>query len=367
MYLTCKSWNRDRNNNYFKVAVSITFAFIGLRACVVGADTYNYTMGYLEKRNIYNGDDIEPLYIFYTVLLRKIMKNELFFILCNTFLSLAILYALVKRYSLNKTLSVLLFFLFGIYQPYFVALRQILAIAILLCGVYYVAEDRKWKWIVYTIFAIAALYMHNSTLIDSILFVIVYFIPLTSRKIVIWIIVMTSIVGVIFQAINLNDIFNLYLNIGMSSERLNKYVQDDQINNLNNIQGYIWLLRYAWLGLFVFHYMDEKKLNNWFTKIYLTSIIMLNIFYNVGNIIRMNLVFNIFSIIVFTWVFGDRYHQSLKTKRNVNIIIFIIIFYFAQDYIRGNIGWDPTNAGRMHPYYFFFEDYSNHPSITRFS
>lgn len=366
LYLTYKSWNRDLNNRYFKTAVFVTFAFIALRACVVGADTYNYTMGFLEKKDVYNGDEIEPLYLFYTKFLRNIMKNEVFFIVCNTFFSLFILLKFIKRYSLNKTLSILLFFLLNIFQPYFIALRQILAIAILFCGVYYVIECRKRKWIVFSVFAIAAYYMHHSTLICSILYVATYFINISNRKVILWTIVITAIFGIFFQFFDIKDFFNLYLNFD-TNERLDTFVQPDQLNNLSNVQGYIWLLRYTWVGLFVFYFMDNENLNHWFSKLYLLSIIIMNIFYNVDLIVRMVLPFNIFSIIVFTWAFGKRYRFDKKNKKFVNILAFIFILYFTQAYIRDNTDWDPNSASRMHPYYFFFENYKNHPSITKFN
>lgn len=364
--LTYRSWNLQDRRNYFIWSVCLTFIFFAFRACVVGADTYNYTLGFLEKKNIYN--DVEPLYNVYTDALRMIWKNEVFFIIMNTLCSLTMLYIFVKKYSLNSVLSVLLFFLFSVYQPYFVALRQILAISILLVGMYVVLNDSKKRWIIYVACATIAYFMHNSTLLNSILFAALYFINISNRKAIILLIIGSAFVGVVLQVLNLTTLFNMYLsmNLEFTTERLNNFIQSDQINNLNSSQGYIWLLRWTWVGLFVYSFMDKEKLNHWFSKIFFIGILLFNMFYNVDMIARMNLPFIMFSIIVFTWAFEKTKTIPIKKSKIVNVLGILLLLYFTQFFVREQVGYDLDSASRMHPYYFFWENYQSHPSITRF-
>lgn len=367
-YLTIRSWKLNNRSYYFKWAVIITFLFFAFRACVVGADTYNYTLGFLQKADYYTGDEIEPLYKVYIKAIRNIWKNEVFFISMNSFLSLFPIYYIVKKESFNAVLSVFAFFIFQIYLPYFVALRQILAIAMLLVGIIIVMKDKSNKWYLYGVCACLAYCIHNSTLINAILFCLLYFLKLSNRKIAIMIIVATALVGIVFQSLKLNDLFNIYLNLnlGLTTERLNTFIQEDQLNDAGSTVNIIWNLRFSILGLFIFYFMDDEKINHWFSKNYLLSVVFSNMFFNVDMIARINLAFNLFSVITFTWGFGERYKQNIKKTFFLKYVGPLVIVFFLQSFIRSQIGYKLDDSSRMHPYYFFWEDYHTHPSITKF-
>lgn len=112
--------------------------------------------------------------------------------------------------------------------------------------------------------------------------------------------------------------------------------------------------------------MDERRLNHWFSKLFLISILLYNVFLNVDMIARMNLAFYIFSIVVFPWSFGERFRSIYIRKKWVVIYPVLIFAWFTQAYVRSHIDYNLNNVDRMHPYCFFWEDYNNHPSITRF-
>lgn len=362
------TFSKTSEKEKFKWATCITFLFTGLRACVVGADTYLYTLGYMGF-DYYKEENIEPLYRdVYVPLLNSILKFEPFFIIVNTICSLTPIYLLIKKYSEMKTFSVVWFFIYGIYISYFVALRQILGLSLLLFGVLYVIENRKRKWLVYTLFSVLAFGFHTSTLIATILFVMAYFVHIKSRKLIISLIFTSALIGIIFHAFNIVDVFNWYLNMNtnLTTERLNAYMLSDHIGDVQETSGYIYMLRYTWTGLFIYYFMDQEKLNHWFSKIFLIAILIYNLFYNVDMITRMNLAFDIFSLVVITWAFGERYKMVVKKYRIVKIIPILVFLWFFQSYVRFHIDYDLDELSRMHPYYFFWEDYSSHPSITRF-
>lgn len=362
------TFSKKSEKEKFKWVTWITFLFIGLRACVVGADTYLYTLGYMGF-DYYKEENLEPLYRdVYVPLLSSIIKFEPFFIIVNTICSLAPIYLLIKKYSEMKAFSVVWFFIYGIYISYFVALRQILGLSLLLFGVLYVIENRKRKWLIYTLFAILAFGFHTSTLIATILFVMAYFVHIESRKLILFLISSSALIGIIFQVFDIADVFNWYLNLntGLTTERLNAYMLSDHIGDVQEASGYIYMLRYTWTGLFIYYFMDKEKLNHWFSKIFIIAIFIYNLFYNVDMITRMNLAFDIFSLVVITWAFGERYVKIVRKYKIAKIIPFLVFLWFFQSYVRFHIDYDVDELSRMHPYYFFWEDYSSHPSITRF-
>lgn len=367
LFLFLLTFSKYKEDSRFKWACLLTFFFVGFRACVVGADTYNYTLGYMGY-NYYNGQDIEPIYKdVYVPFLSHIVKYEPFFIIVNTILSLSPLYFLIKKYSNNKVMSILIFFLFEFYLTYFVALRQILSLGFWLWGVMYFIEKRPRRWLVYLLFTIIAYGFHTSSLIPSLLGIISYFINIKSRKLILITIALTGLLGILLNAIHITDIFNLYLNAnsGLTTERLNEYMIDES-HQVEVTTGFIYKLRFTWLGLWVFFAMDQERLNHWFSKFFLISICLYNTFYEINMISRMILGFYIFSIIVFTWSLGNRYKILLMKNKRLVIIPILIFAWFTQAYVRSHIDYDLDNVDRMHPYYFFWEDYSSHPSITRF-
>ena len=76
----------------------------------------------------------------------------------------------------------------------------------------------------------------------------------------------------------------------------------------------------------------------------------------------------IFGAIVFTWVLGEDYYSNIKKRQLVNKILILFFLYFGQSLIKQNMdsNIDLTNEARMHPYYFIWEDYRDHPSIRYF-
>jgi hypothetical protein len=127
-----------------------------------------------------------------------------------------------------------------------------------------------------------------------------------------------------------------------------------------------YILRPAIIGLFVFSTIDEDKLNHWFTKIYFISIIIYNFFHSFPMISRANLAFAIFTIIVFTWTLGKKRLFQNYVPKSIKVGSIIIIIFMTAAFINTCINPDITEAGRFHPYYFFFENYSDHPSLKSF-
>lgn len=359
-FFSIKYWKRS-NQKYLKIVAWLSFLFIGLRAPVVGADTYDYVRIFLGKSSNYEFsiDNWEPLFVAYNYILGLFIRNGQLYLLISTFISLFPIFYLVKRYSCNPPLSILLFFLLGIYQVYFVALRQILGLAILLCGVIYVLEEKQKKWFVFILLSVCSYMIHRSSVIAAIVFLLCYFIPL-SRKWAFLFIMGSCFCGLLLNWVDVTKI--LFLASGMQLDFIHADVYLQW--SLKDTTGYFGILIKTLVALYVFRYVTQNRVNHWFLKIYLVNIVLMNIFHSVQMFSRFNLPFSVFSIIVFTWVFGQQNEITVRTKKIINSIAFILLFLLSVSYIRSNTFYDLKNASRMHPYLLFFEDYSQHPSIV---
>ena len=73
-----------------------------------------------------------------------------------------------------------------------------------------------------------------------------------------------------------------------------------------------------------------------------------------------------FGSILVTWCFDREYYIKLQKRKTINIILVLMLLYLTRANINDCINYDVYNSGRMHPYYFFFQDYNDHPSIKYF-
>lgn len=319
-------------------------------------------------RNFYNNDsrDLEPLYELYNSFFRNYCRVGILWMSINTIIIFSPLYYILKKYVKYKTFGVLSFFLFfGSYDYFFVALRQLLSLAIILWGVIYVLEDRKHKYIVYIGLSVAAWFMHTTASVVAPLFLIAYILPIKNRIIPIAAIVITALVGVVFQSFDILKAFNFFLTINFEGiDRVQGYLENNDLNDLSTLN---LTLRQSVIAIIAFLLIDKKKINHWFSKIYLFGIVLYNLFISVPMIGRMVIANLVFVIVVLSWIFENKKYQELKQYRSkVNILMVILLIYFSRSYIISNMDYDLDSAQRMHPYYFFFQDYHDHPSITRF-
>jgi hypothetical protein len=236
-------------------------------------------------------------------------------------------------------------------------------LAFLFWGVLYVCENRKRKWIVYVVLSIIAYGFHTSTIIPSLLFASVYFFQLKTRKIALTIVIVSGLFGVVLNSFDSMSFFKFFINMSLTTDKLNSYMTPD--HQLVLSAGYIHLLRYTWLGVFVYYFIDESYLNHWFSKIFLIAICIYNLFVGLDMMLRINLPFFLFSVVVIPWaIFGKRFSRFRKKEKWIVLVPVLIVAYFTQAYMRTHIDYDIEDAGRLHPYYFFWEDYHTHPSIT---
>lgn len=357
-------WKRP-DTKYVRWAFLIEFVFIAFRAPVVGADTWNYVRYLDGERNFYNADsrELETGFLIYRQVLVALQGSRFVYMLINSFLTCYPIYLLMKKYSLNVPLSLAMASIFDLYVSYFCALRQLLGLAILVLCILYVLKNGKYQWVIYCLGTFLGWTFHVTIVIYSVLFVCAYFLKKINRKIALICIIGSAIIGIVLQSFDVGQIFDFYLSMNLSmTERIQLYLEKEETNVLTSI---FQNLRPSVIAVLIFVLIDKNKVNHWFSVIYLLGVVIGNLFISVPMIHRITIGFIVFGPIVFSWIFSSKYYSMAEYRKKVNIILLLFFLYFSQAYIKNNLisNIDLTNSGRMHPYQFIWENYSQHPSI----
>lgn len=355
---------KGRDKRMFKYSCILTFLFIGLRAPIVGADTWDYYRFFIGVRNYYNEGvrELEPSFELYVKFMQTLLfKEGLLIMLANTFLSFVVLYFFIKKLSSYKTLSVLLFFLIGPWVIYFVALRQILGLSLFFYGVYYVLMEKDKKWLVYFICSLIGLTMHSSIIIVSLLYLILHFLPIKSKIIAIISISFSFILGAIFKSLDIDKLFSFLL-IGSTAatQRLDVYLEAVNYIEEQDISIYLLLCKNI-LAFLVFFLIPPNKINHWLSKVYFFGVCCNNLFFSVLQIDRFLAPFNIFAIIVVTWGVAQIPRMIGLNRIFLKLVVTVVLLYFVKNYFSFSINYDIYDNAKMHPYDFYFEDYSRNP------
>jgi hypothetical protein len=340
----------------FKIAALLTLFFIGLRAKSVGADTLDYVNNFLSGNHEYQ----EPLYNLYYLLVRGIWCDWRFYLVLSSFLSLLPLYYLVKKYASYKVLPILLFFIFWFYYVYFVAMRQVLATSIFFVGVMAVLDDKKHKWWIYATCTIISCFTHNFMVIVSLFFTAFYFISIRKKKTALILVAASGIIGVFFDAASLLRLFDAYfsLGVGITTERLNEYMTTAGVNDDMTV-SILGQLYYSIIGFFIIWFIPDEKINHWFVKMYIVYVIVFSLFREIFMIDRIVMPFGLMGCITATWSL-----DIIRSKKELipKLMAIVLIVYVLNGYVQQQINYSETEKGRMHPYYFNWENDSNHPS-----
>lgn len=365
LYLTFEEWSNPRNSKYFTLACGVVFSFVAFRAPVVGADTweyYSFAMG--RQASNLSVEETEPLYVLYSSFFAKFCRIGVFFMLANTLLIFWPLYYIINKYVKYRTLSVLCFFILFTYVSYFVALRQVLSESVILLGAIYVLNDKKRKWLLFVLLSVIAFFIHRTSVVMALVFYACYFINLSSRVIAIGVIIFSTIIGIAINTFDPLNFFNLLLE-SYYKEHLTHYSGFMMAEYDKDTGLYIGNFINSAIGVICFLFIGKEKINNWFSKIYLAGIVLYSLFKAVPMVDRMTFPYLIFVIVVFPWILeSKKYICTPSFRKGMNAFLLVLILAFSGRFLMKNISYDLRDFSMMHPYYFFFEDYSRHPGKT---
>ena len=348
-----------------KIAVYVSmisvFLFFALRAPVVGADTWNYVRYLAGTRDFYSEWDdraLEILFVGYRHVINSLTSSYAVIMFINTVISIGPLYYLIKRYSCNVPLSLLMFFNLNCLILYFVGLRQIIALAFLVSTVIYCLEKKTSCFKTCLLFLAAGAVsfgFHVTGLIYAIFYLAAFLIPVKKRWIFLASVIVSALVGLFADKFNVLEFLSSISSMNLLVlQRVDAYLVGDDLNELHAMSI---ALRPSFLGLVIYSFIQEEKLNHPFSKIFLFGIIMYNFGATIPMIHRMVLPLIMFGCVIFTWCFSNDLVMSIKKQRVLQILTLLIVIYFSRSWYIRCSEWTWFDESCMHPYQFIFEDY----------
>ncbi len=149
----------------FWLPLLVLSLFAGMRSYRVGTDSGTYTRKFVSNlsTNYYNfREDVEFGYQLYEYLILKFTHNYFWLFFLSGLIVVYSYLHIIRRYSENYWLSVLLFVTLGIYTFFFNGLRQGIAMAIFALSLPYLLEK---KFFYYLLVCIIASLFHKTALI----------------------------------------------------------------------------------------------------------------------------------------------------------------------------------------------------------
>jgi len=369
MLLLSYEYHLSHKKKIINIAIVLTFVFCGLRAPVVGADTWNYVRYLTGERAFYNSDEreLESLFLLYRHVICTITSYRVMVMLINTFLTLLPVCLLFLKFSRNVPLSCLMFFYLDCELTYWVGLRQVLGLSIILLVYYYILTRMNDKGILYKILYLSiatfvSYFIHTICLLYGIICILSLLIPCIHRNLYIVLIIISFVFGIIYHSYVQIDIFQLYLNQQFTVwDRLSDYFDRDEQLLMK------WpLIRFSLVGIVSYMFIGKKWLNHPISKMFLVSIMLYNVLFTLPLIHRLAYPLFILGAILFTHAGEFKTNNILHKKQIANNIVVVLLLYLTYTHVMENVDYSTKSSSRMHPYYFIFQDYSDHPSINRF-
>lgn len=353
-------WKYENKIAVYVSLVSV-FLFFALRAPVVGADTWNYVRYLAGTRDFYSEWDdraLEYLFVGYRFVIESLTSSYAVIMFVNTVISIGPLYWLMKKYSCNVPLTLLMFFNLNCLILYFVALRQIFALVPLIFTIVYCLEKKTTPFKTSMLFLFAgviAFGFHVTGLIYAILYLAAFLIPIKKRWLCLTVVSFSALVGLFADKFNVLEFFSSVSSLNLVVlQRVDAYLVGDNLNELNAMSI---ALRPTFIALVIYSFIEEEKLNHPFSKIFMFGVIMYNFGATVPMIHRMVLPLVMFGSIIFTWCFSSELVMSLKKQRILQILTLLIVIYFSRSWYIKCTDWTWFDESCMHPYQFVFEDY----------
>lgn len=158
--------SRYRDGLYLGLCCTIFCVLAALRGRWIGNDTHTYLDLFqsVSRYSFANGFVLgrwEAGYLAFNKVLSMISSNPQTILIVTSIIFYLAIYKFIKKESDHYWISIILFFINGYFRFSMSAVRQILAISILIFGLYFL---KKKKYIAYAIFVALAFSVHTSAL-----------------------------------------------------------------------------------------------------------------------------------------------------------------------------------------------------------
>ncbi|MCA6069108.1 EpsG family protein [Chryseobacterium sp. RG1] len=340
------------NYTLFLILILIIGFFSGSRVTKLGGyDTDVYKQAFEEvPSNFFNTlsadsfylKNMEKGYAAVNWLAKSIGLNFNEFLLCLGIISALGLYVVFKRYSQYYFVVLMIFLAKGYLYYFFTAQRQVLAMIICWCSIYFILNKRFW---IFFLCILIAIQFHTS----SIIFFVAYFCNLIrfNNKWSLIIVALSLMVGLSNVGLLIGQGFSAYLPGEQFSEKLNNYLEnsDSGVNILNFIE----LVPVFLIMIYFRKKIEEKFPNfNFFFNIFLVFLCLTFAFYNFQFIARLKGYFVIGYIMIIS---SFLYIAPNKIKFG---ILSVIMVYCLAVFVRELLVFD--NGEGYLPYQsFLFE------------
>lgn len=370
LFISVLSMRQSISIKWYYINFVLLICFIGLRGFDTGSlDTLDYINLLLNRGGKYSGENIEFGFMSYIYLLRPYVKNGTLFLLISTALSLAPIFYLIRKYSPNKHVSLLGFFLVvSVYIMYFVCMRQVLGMALELTAIAFALSNSRRKWYIFAALSIAAFSVHNTAVIIAIMFLLLFFINI-KRYIYIGLVV-GSLLCCAFNVFEDFAIIGSLLIDSLAGEssgafsRINHYLEVDfdassSVRLLSHVTLSVICLCHALV-------LNEKRYNSIFTKLYMVGVVVNNMFYAFPEVYRTSGLFDVFGLVSIGFLAESFMHKdydiwckkSYKKALKTVVASFVLYAYYsfsANCMYQQNHPNAQTDATLI-PYEFFWED-----------
>lgn len=196
------------NSFYFILSLLSISLVVGCRGSSVGNDTQTYINiinSIISAENIFNlSTHVEIGFIILVKLLSFVSTSATFILFCISFLTNFFILKGIFKYSKDITLSILLFFVMGIFFSSLNVIRQVLAWGIIFYGYKFVIDRKLLKFIICVAFATS---IHLTGIIAIVLY-FVYAMKITRKRMVV--LLALTVLFTIFSSYFLNFIFIIF-------------------------------------------------------------------------------------------------------------------------------------------------------------
>lgn len=328
LYLICYIiFHKDikrANKNFLYISFFVLFIVLAIRKPYSDMNNYIEYFHYLNESTYsqFLRFDLEFLYKVLNILIGKICIDDRLFIYILSFLTLIGPMYIIKKYSKNYLISILLYISIGSFYMNFFIIRQALAISLLMFSVKYIEEKKLMKFI-FLVF-IASLF-HNTALIFLPLYVLSKM-KIDNKNLIVCLLFLMII-------ILLKDVITTFL-MNFSSDYTSYVNSEFDVKNTGINRLIMFSIMIIFCRLFYKNYKDDKIIN----LLLCTSFFMICMQINATSSALFARVANYFTFSLYILVPNVIYNLKKRhTKMIMKLVIIVLFFLYV-------ILWNPIEG-----------------------
>lgn len=327
-----------KDKRCFGLLMLVFFLLSALRAFTIGADTRAYSILFIEigKTNgifLFNAGRYEEGYVFCNKLLSLITNNpQVLIFISSAFIYLSF-FLFFKRNSKNLFVVALLFFFCGLFKFSLSAIRQCIALGILMFGY---EQLKHKKYFPFVLLAALAFFFHRSSIVFSLLMFLSNFKWKRNTYLLLFAISVTilflSFVGVDRFILTLFD-YSRYIGS----------IYDDGLNFASIVLALMCLV-----DIWAMYTMDKTIVNSLFFKMTVIKLCVLLISFRLNAVDRLADYLTFFEIVGLS----NAFYKS-KHKNKLLLISLVFAMYVSYSFVWGIMR---PEYQFVWPYKFFWEE-----------